>query len=466
MSHASDLTPAHALAYLDALPDFERGTAGANHAYGLERMRALLEVLDHPDRAMRIAHVAGTKGKGSTCAMLASMLRAAGRRTGLHTSPHLVTFQERIVVDGQVIPLDLLADLVLSVLKPAAERVERDLGQAPLHFEQVLALALLYFRVCDVQDAVLEVGLGGRLDATNAVDDPAISVITTIGYDHMQILGTTIEEIAAEKAAIIRPHGAVVSAPQLPAALAVVRERCRQQGATLTLAGSVSHAQAVHHDASVTLDWCATVEQSTLDGLELALAGPGALYPHLHVALAGEHQATNAAVAVATLHQLWQPDLPPRSSIYTGLTSVVWPGRLQVISNAPLTILDGAHNLESATALATALAQLLPSTMPLTLILGISRDKDLPNVVGPLLQGPLSGRITHIFVTQSSHARAAASEHVAAAVVAAGGPPPEIASHPMGALERALSVTSTEGAIVITGSLHIVGDVLRGRTSL
>jgi dihydrofolate synthase/folylpolyglutamate synthase len=453
-----------ALVYLDSLPDFERDTVGAGQSYGLDRMRRLLEVLDHPDRAMSIAHVAGTKGKGSTVAMLAAMLRAAGRRTGLYTSPHLVDFRERIAVDGGYISDEALARLVLEVIQPAAARVAADLGTAPLHFEQVLALALVYFRESGVQDAVLEVGLGGRLDATNAVDDPSVSAITTIGYDHMHVLGHTLAEIAAEKAAIVRPGGTVISAMQEPEALAVVRARCRAQGATLTLAGTsaVLTAEAGAGAPVAPLDWLATVEESTLAGLCLTVRGPHVVYHHARVALAGRHQATNAAVAVATLHGLWQPQQPPPESVYAGLAGVVWPGRLQVFDERPLVLLDGAHNRESAQALATALAELLPPAAPLTLILGISRDKDLPAIATPLVGGRLAGRARHVLVTRSPHARAAPPESVAEAVLAAGGPHAEVVEDPVSALRRARALTPPDGAILATGSLHVVGAILRG----
>jgi dihydrofolate synthase/folylpolyglutamate synthase len=463
---------AAALDYLDGLPDFERGTAGAGRGYGLDRMRRLLAELDHPERAVRIAHIAGTKGKGSTAAMLAAMLRAAGRRTGLYTSPHLVSFRERIVVDGAPIGDDDLGRLVLDVVRPAAARVEQALKEAPLHFEQVLGLALVYFCEQGVQDAVLEVGLGGRLDATNAVDETAVSVIITIGYDHMQVLGHRLEEIAAEKAAIIRPGGLVVCAPQQPAALAVVRARCREQHATLTLAGVPATRPGDGDDPVPNLDWTAMIAESTLAGLRLTLRGPGVVYDDVRVALAGRHQATNAAVAVAALHALWQQEpsrlmgegaaaLPPRESIYAGLTGVVWPGRLQVFDRAPLVVLDGAHNRESAEVLAEALAELLPPAAPLTLVLGISRDKELVRVAAPLLGGLLAGRTRHVLVTRASHARAAPPEEVAAAVLTAGGPAPEIAEDPPAALALAHALTPSDGVIVVTGSLHVVGDLLR-----
>ncbi len=446
---------AEALAYLDALPDFERGTAGPAHGYGLERMQCLLDALGRPDRGVRIAHVAGTKGKGSTAAMLASMLRAAGRRTGLYTSPHLVEFRERIAVDGQLIEPGPLADLVLDMIRPAAAHVEAALGAPPLHFEQVLALALLHFQAMAVQDAMLEVGLGGRLDATNAVADPAVSIIAVIGHDHMQVLGYTLAEIAAEKTAIIRRGGVVVCAQQPPEALEVVRARCAAQEATLIMtdAPEPGHAAAA--------PWQATVRENTLRGLRLDITGPGVAYPDLRLALPGRHQAANAALAVAALHTLWTPATPPREAVSTGLATVRWPGRLQVVAESPLVLLDGAHTAESAHALAIALCEILPADMPLTLILGIMRDKDLPAVVGPLVAGPLAGRVAHVIVTRSAHARAAAPERIAAAAQEAGAAQVWVQPTPEQALELARRLTPPSGAVVGAGSLSLVGDLLR-----
>jgi len=446
--------PDEALAYLRAFPDFERGTAG-EEILTLDRMRRLLELLGHPDRAYGIVHVVGTKGKGSTAAMIAACLRAAGYRAGLFTSPHLVDYRERIRVDGALIPPDALAAIVDEALRPAVERLRAAGERTPLHFELLCALAFEHFRRDSVRVAVVEAGLGGRLDATNAISEVAATVITTIGHDHMAVLGDTLDAIAAEKAAVVRPGGRAVSAPQPREALAIVEWVCRERGARLALVGREWRVENVVTRA----------EDTTFD-----LAGPQARYDRLRVPLAGRHQAINGAVAVAALADL-RRDYPQldETAIRHGLAAVRWPGRLQIVARDPLVILDAAHNRESAAALAGALRDLYAGR-PFVLVVAVLRDKAAADILAPLL--PLA---SHVVVAAADHPRALPSADLAAAARALSSPPTPGRGDPLArgpgelveeapsvaaALERARALAGPAGRVVVTGSLRTVGEAM------
>jgi dihydrofolate synthase/folylpolyglutamate synthase len=345
-----------ALAWLFSLADQERGVgwnprASPESQWKLGRTRALLDLAGAPDRQLRIALVAGTKGKGSTCAMLASVLGAAGVRCGLYTKPHLQTYRERIRVDGRAVPPDQFED-ELARFRGLAARLPSAAGE-PTTFEVTTAVALDYFARSNCQLAVVEVGLGGRLDATNATD-PDLSVITSISYDHTAILGHTLSAIASEKAGILRRGHAALLAQQRPAAMRSLRRACRHVGAN-----------------------CAVVPP-----LERELP------------LAGAHQRQNAALAVAAARRLW-PNLPS-AAIDAGLERLRWPGRFEVVGSAPALVFDGAHNGASAEALADTLRS-FAADRPVSLVIGINRDKDARAVLRPLLA--LAARV---FATQTA----------------------------------------------------------------
>ena len=437
------MTPDEALAYLQAFPDFERGTAG-EEILTLDRMRRLLELLDDPDQAYGVVHVVGTKGKGSTAAMIASGLRAGGYRTGLFTSPHLVDYRERVQVDGALISPAAFAAIIDGCLRPAVQRLQAAGERAPLHFELLCGLAFEHFRRSGVRIAVVEAGLGGRLDATNAVSDVAETVITTIGHDHMAVLGDTLDKIAGEKAAVIRTGGRVVSAPQRPEARAVVERVCRERGATLSSIGRDWRVENVVERAEDTL--------FDLQGSH----GLHARYDKLDIPLAGAHQAINAAVAVAALTGLGQ-DYPrlDEGAIRQGLAATRWPGRLQLVAGNPLVILDAAHNRESAAALAAALGRLYPR-QPFALVVAVFRDKDAADILAPLL--PLA---SHVVVASAGHPRALPAADLAAAVNALDSrtvveEAPSVAA----ALERARALAGPAGRVLVTGSLRTVGEAM------
>jgi dihydrofolate synthase / folylpolyglutamate synthase len=398
-----------------------RGGERAGMRFGLDRIEALLEALGRPERHLQIIQVGGTNGKGSTAALLATMFKAAGRRVGLYTSPHLCSFRERIRVDGDPITEADLADAV-DALGTLFARLDVTM------FEAATALALDHFAREGVDTAVLEVGLGGRLDATT-VGEPAAAVLSRIDYDHQDILGTTLTEIAAEKAAIIR-SGFAVSAAQPPAAGAVVRARARATAVPLLTEGEELSATLLAHD---------------LEGQRLTLAGPGFRVDDAHLAMLGRFQGSNALLATATAHGLGVGE----TAIRAGLERTLWPGRFQLIDGKPRLVLDGAHNPNGARALAHALVEYFGDE-PKTLIVGLLRDKDAAGILAALL--PVAGRV---IVTRSSNPRAADPRDLL--VHTAGcGVMVEVAPTAEEALRRAAAAS----LVCIAGSLSLVGDVL------
>lgn len=370
-----------ALTYLFSFTDYEkRGFAAyAPEFYSLERVRRLLTLLGEPQRSFQAVHIAGTKGKGSTAAMIEAALRAAGYRTGLYTSPHLHTFRERIQVCGEFIAE---ADMVR-----LADRLRPLVVQLPeiTSFEVMTGLALAWFAEQAADWVILEVGLGGRLDATNAVT-PAVAVITSISYDHMAILGDTLAQIAAEKAGIIKPGVPVVSAPHPGEALAVIEEVCRRQRAPLTLVGR---------------DWTWEAGEANLHGQSFTVHHGQEALTELWIPLLGHHQLTNATTAVATLWLLKQVGARvSEDAIRAGLRAVHWPGRFEILGVAPLVVADAAHNGDSARKLVATLRGVCDYRR-LTVVLGGSADHMTPELMQALLAAA-----DRAIATRSRHPRA------------------------------------------------------------
>jgi dihydrofolate synthase/folylpolyglutamate synthase len=380
---------------------------GAN--FGLETTRRLAALAGNPQEKLRFIHVAGTNGKGSTCAMLESIYRAAGLRVGLFTSPHLVSFRERIQVNRQLISE---ADIVRLVEELRAANKENN---ATL-FEFATVMALKYFaeQKCDL--VIWETGLGGRLDATNIVT-PLVSVITNIGFDHTQWLGDTLEKIAAEKAGIIKEKIPVATSVENAEALAVIEKIAREKNASLSKVNSEFRIQ------------------------------------NSELPLLGEHQKLNAALAVATI-EILQSQIPvSEKQIKTGLQNVNWPGRLQLIEklNDQKILLDGAHNVAGAEVLRDTIQKNFPATKR-TLILGILQDKnwrEICEILAPLAQ--------KIFLVSVPSQRTANPNELAD-VCRAKNPAAEIFAEK--SLANALKKTSNEKFIVITGSLYLIGEAL------
>ena len=394
------------------------------HAPGLDRIRALLAALGNPQRDLRFVHVAGTNGKGSTCAMVERILRCAGYRVGLNTSPHLLRFSERIRVNGEEISDRDLVELVEEI-RPAAEAME----EHPTEFELITALAFCCFRRqrCDI--VVLETGLGGALDASNVIEDPEAVVLTAMGLDHVGILGATLEEVAAAKAGIIQPGARVVSCGGCPEADQVFRRTCQDLGASLR---EVDEARL-------------QVVQESLEGTTFTCAP----YGTLHLPLLGHYQLQNAAVAIETVEALQERGWRiPVEAVRQGLSRVEWPGRLELLRRRPTVLLDGAHNAHGLRAALGSLCRLLPGER-FVFVLGVLADKDVEEMLDLLV--PLARAV---FTLTPESPRALSAEDLAQKFRARG-VPAEPCATPEEALPRAAAAAGREGTICCLGSLYL-----------
>ena len=379
--------------------------------FGLERMVRALDALGHPERSFPILHVAGTNGKGSTCAMAAAALRAAGYQVGLYTSPHLVRFGERIQIDGQEIDDASLARCI-DAIRGACPWHEADGdGDRLTYFEFATLVALLHFAAEKISAAVLEVGLGGRFDATNAVT-PRVTAVTHIGLDHVQLLGNTVGDIAREKAGIFKPGVPAVVAGEQPAeAMAVLRAEAERRGAPFSLAPA-------HY--------------------------PGAM------SLRGPHQSANAALAAAALRLLDQEGVSvPPAAIEAGIADARWPGRLEEVGGV---LLDGAHNPDGAAALSRALAALYPGR-PVELVFGVLTDKDHQGILRQL-----SGQVRalHLIAPDTPRARPPESYRELAQGLF---PTVHVHTGCAEAIDCARRAAAAGQALVcVAGSLYLVGE--------
>ena len=449
-------TYSQAIDYLTGFINYERHKlpAYSTETLNLDRMRDLLNRLGDPHRAYPAIHIAGTKGKGSTSAMIEAILRAAGYRTGLFTSPHLHTFRERMRVNGEPISRDGFAALV-DAIEPHVAAVA-----GITWFEIMTALGFLHFARSTVDIGVIEVGLGGRFDATNVLM-PLVCVITSLSMDHMAWLGDTLEQIAFEKAGIIKPGVPVVSAPQRANALAVIERVATERGAPLTVVGRDVTVERLASPLSLdgqtfkmsmgSDDSFAPAAQRS--GVSRQATDPtGALRrvaTTFTIPLLGAHQITNAAVAVTaveTASAQWIPlDL---EAVRVGLLTVQWPGRFEIARRDPPLIFDAAHNADSAEKLAAALEAVFPGRR-WTLVFGALSDKDIAGMLDALLP-----RADPVIVTRAKNVRAADIEHIAD-LVADRQRSALIASSVKDALERALA---TDAPVIVTGSLTVIGE--------
>lgn len=408
---------------------------------GLEQMRAVLSRLSHPEATFTAITVAGTNGKGSVSAMIERGLRAAGTRTGRYTSPHLIDIEERIVIDGVPISADAFDRAAVRV-----RAVAETLPHPPSFFEAVTAIACEAFREAGVALAVMEVGLGGRLDATNAIDAP-VAVITHIGLDHQLFLGDTIEAIAAEKAGVIKSGASVIVAPTPDAARTVIEQVATRMSASIIHAEAPSRASA-HVGARYT--------DISLAALSLPgdPDGGGSEPSSWRLSLPGRHQVQNAVTAMATLTEIGRLGLASidRRGLRLAIEDVRWPGRLDWRRYRERDVLvDGAHNPDGARALADFLHE--TGLAPMPLVFGMMRDKHVDDVIAVLAP------VVSTFVVTAAHTpRAMPAPELAARVAAiASGHSPLIASAPIEALERALDCG---GPVLVAGSLFLAGDVL------
>lgn len=404
---------------------------------GLENVRRLLARLDNPHTSFACVQIAGTNGKGSTAAMLEAVCRAARVHVGLYTSPHLVSITERIRMAGRDISRDEFARFA-SEVRAASEEIGRESGALPTFFEQVTAIALVAFRAARVQLAILETGLGGRLDATTAALAKTVAV-TPVALDHEEYLGTTLAEIAAEKAAIIRPGVRAVVAPQEREAEEVIIQRCRE-------------SRVVPRRSTAKVE----VEGACDEGrLRVRLQTERDVYAGVCLALRGRHQLTNAAVAVALAESLMDDGFAiTHEHIVAGLEQARHAGRLELDArHDPPLLFDGAHNPAGARALRAYLDEFI--SQPITMIFGAMRDKAVEEIGAILFPAA-----TRLILTEPRSPRAARVEQLLRAVpVHPGSVTIALAPSSRDALVMARAVTPPGGLVCVTGSLYLVGEV-------
>ena len=420
-----------------------------SHKFDLEHMRVLLGALGHPERTFPSVLIAGTNGKGSTAATLASILRASGLKSGLYTSPHLIRINERIRIGGEQISDEDFAQLHRDVDTVAEQLVAA--GELPWHpsfFEMMTAIAFRYFARERVNVAVLEVGMGGRLDATNVVE-PLVSVIADISLDHQKYLGNTVSEIAREKAGIIRPGGVVVTLPQQPAANDVIGNSILEMDATgisaVQYVPPVSPASAEYHNA-----------QTSRSQYPLEVMGKQIL---VETPLVGRHQLRNLALAIAAAEQVAKKGFTgiTPESIERGIRDTTWPGRFQIIEPKqgwPEIVLDVAHNPAGAWALRSALSERYEDR-PLIFVVGAMRDKAISEIAEILF--PIADRV---IATQPGNPRAATPEEIRQAAVRTGTEIDCVTAVPA-AIERAQEAALPHGVMVVTGSIYLVGEAMQ-----
>ncbi len=424
-----------ALEYLYSFVDFsmQKADTYSPARFKLERMQALVASMGDPQGAYPTVHIAGTKGKGSVCILCATALHEMGYKVGLYTSPHMDDYAERIQIDGEFIPHADLVEMV-EAIKPYVTLIPEITT-----FEITTALAFMYFHQQKVDAAVIEVGLGGRLDATNVLN-PVVSVITSISYDHTQLLGNTLTLIAGEKAGIIKPGIPVVSSPQEEEALQVIERVCRERGSALTQVGR----DILYKSVSTSLE-SQTIQVWSAGGnrkSRLAFSIP----------LLGAHQAANAATAYAALEIYDRDGLKVnRDAIKCGFSKTFWPGRFEIIQRKPPVVLDCAHNRDSALKLHLTLDEYYPGKH-LILVFGASEDKDIQGMFTELM--PL---VKELIAVKSFHPRAIDPDELVEMARNFGQPVASIEDIPQ-AVEKALQLVGDDDLVLVTGSIFVVAE--------
>jgi len=423
--------------YDEAL-DFLYGLTKFGFNFGLGRINYLMGLLGNPHRHLRVIHIGGTNGKGSTAVMVARVLEAAGYRAGLFSSPHIHSYTERYLINGSPISEERFAAL-LTRLKPLLEQMVRDGHEHPTEFEVCTALGFLYFFEEKVDFLVLEVGLGGAIDSTNIVENPLVSVITNVTFDHMDYLGRTIREIATIKAGIIKPGGHVVTAAADPDALEVIVAKCRENGASLLRVGQ-------------DITW--QLKEAVPAGTSFDLHSPWGSYTDLRIPLAGQYQVLNAATALGALETLRHVhgvklDFP--EDLRRGFARSHWPARLELLSKSPGVLVDVSHNYDGARTLKAALEGIYHYRR-LILVMGMLGDKERERVVGEL--APLADTV---IITRPLSPRAGDWQQLAVEArryvdrV-------HLIEEITGAVDAALKDAGPEDLVCITGSFYMVSD--------
>ncbi len=403
-------------------------------------MHRLLTALGHPQKAFRSVHIAGTKGKGSTAAMLGEMLRGCGHKVGLYLSPHVLDIRERIVVDGAMIGESVFAKTVAAV----SAVTQKAKVPNPTYFEVLTCAAFLHFQAEEVDIAIVETGMGGRLDATNVLT-PEVVGITSISYDHMAQLGQTLTSIATEKAGVIKKGVPVISAPQKEDVKAVIRSFAKEADAPLRFSNEGA-------------EYSYRFEFSRAAGrhARICITTPNSRFEHLHVPLPGEHQAVNCGRAVGILDVLKSRGFAvEEQKAMAGLANVVLPGRMQMINEDPRVLVDGAHNAASIDALMRAIGQNITYDS-MVVIFACHKDKDADGMIRRIQIGA-----DKIIFTRTESPRSAEPSELAAAYTEYSGKMVQVADCLSDAMQIALGAVTREDMICITGSFYLVAEAIR-----
>ncbi len=448
-----------ALAYIYSFSDFERGSSFTrNRNENQLRETALLELLGNPHQHYTSTLIAGTKGKGSTATFIERVLRQAGVHTGLYTQPDLHTFRERTRVNGRLISEEEMAALVPEI-RAAVEQVQAQQQYGPfITYEVATALTFLYFDRQHVDHAVVEVGIGGRLDATNILR-PLVSVITSISYDHMQILGDTLTQIATEKAGIVKQNGLLVTSAQAPEALRAIASVVQQRQARMVRIGPYDNDLAqsdVEAGNLPPLMYRYRLEERDAERQRFTVWAPDQLYTRLEIPLAGQHQLENATAALATLDllrehgQLWDED-----ALRTGFRSVHWSARMEVVAQHPTIVIDGAHNADSIQKLLQALQETYGGRRRI-LVFSSSQDKDLVGMIRALAD------IDIVVITRMKNPRATPIELLEKLFAKHASHVTVYTAQESGqAMDMARSLAEKDDLICATGSLYLAAEALR-----
>ena len=433
------MTYEEAINYLDSFTNYEKvDSYNYKSSLKLDRMRRLAALLGDPQKAIPAIHVAGTKGKGSTSVYIYSILRCANFRVGLYTSPHLISFRERIRINDSLISEDDLARILDKIKKTVGSLMEDD---KPSFFEVYTMLAYLYFKEKKIDFAVYEVGLGGRLDATNIIE-PLVCVITPLSYEHTDKLGSTLKEIAAEKCGIIKDNSICVSAPQQEEARKLIEDTCRIRHSRLISVGKDINFEPLNLDDKETV---------------FAVSGIYGNYSRLSSKLIGSHQMINATTAIGAVEALKERGIKiPADAVRKGIEDARWEGRLEIVGRKPIIVLDGAQNRASAQVLAEAIKKIF-TYRKLILVLGVSKDKDVSGILEELLP------ICDLLILTKSRVVSRAMEPIkikeAIAGVKHGVKDIILTTGVEDALDKAVSLAGKDDLILVTGSLFVVGEV-------